>query len=232
MNCYYLAQHGGIILNEHETVQPTIQARFRIQLPEHLWIAEVSKTFPEATFRLLTGIMTATGSTELGEVIADDPTEVSDVISAHPAVLSHQVLDVTDHRSLARYETSETDFFDFVERSSMAPEFPITVRDGWFEFDLTTKQERFDRFREGIAASPLSYELVSKIQFVESPGLLTDRQQQVLHTALSEGYFEIPRASTLAEVAEKLGIDKSSASEVLRRAEANIIKWHLTGPSE
>lgn len=232
MNNYHLAQHDGIILNENETVQPTIQARFQIQLPDHLWIAEVSQRFPDATFRLLTGVQTATGSTELGEVISDDPAEVSNAISEYPAVLSHQVLDVTENRSLARYETSQSNFFDFVENSSLAPEFPITVQDGWFEFDLTAKQERFDLFQEGLEASPHSFELVSKIQFVESPGLLTERQEQVVETALREGYFEIPRESTLAEVAEKLGVDKSSASEVLRRAEANILKWYLTSPSD
>lgn len=48
---------------------------------------------------------------------------------------------------------------------------------------------------------------------------LTDRQLDALATALSMGYYEVPRGATLADVAGALGIAESSASEVLRRAE-------------
>lgn len=67
------------------------------------------------------------------------------------------------------------------------------------------------------------------MRLVEPTRLLTDRQREVLDTALREGYFEVPRECTLAEVAETLDIDKSTASEILRRAYARIVKWYITG---
>lgn len=197
-----------------------------------MWISDVSQTFPGATFRLLTGMRTARGAIELGEVISADPDEVSEAIRSHSAIRSHQQLDSAGDRSLSRYETTESDLYEFVEEASLAPEYPITVQDGWFEYDLTATRDEYEQFRQVLEESNLAYELVSIVQFFEAEGLLTDRQHQVLETAFREGYFEVPRECTLAELAEELGVDKSTVSEILRRADGRIIKQYLTGVSQ
>jgi predicted DNA binding protein len=48
--------------------------------------------------------------------------------------------------------------------------------------------------------------------------------------ALRQGYFEVPRECSLAEVAAAVGIDKSTASEILRRGESRVLKRFLLGP--
>jgi len=53
---------------------------------------------------------------------------------------------------------------------------------------------------------------------------LTDRQQEALVTANEMGYFEIPRTATLGDVAAALGISAASASERLRRAQAELVE--------
>ena len=58
---------------------------------------------------------------------------------------------------------------------------------------------------------------------------MTDRQREVLETARRMGYFEVPRACTLADVAEREAVDKSTASEILRRGQDRIVSWYLTG---
>jgi len=52
---------------------------------------------------------------------------------------------------------------------------------------------------------------------------LSDRQREALETALSLGYYDVPRNGTLGEVADALEVAESSASEVLRRAERAIV---------
>lgn len=208
-----------------------LNARFRIRLPEHTWISDLSREFPNAEFRLLTGLRTETGGIELGEVLADEPSIISDAIRTHPSIVDHQVLDSTDTRSLSRYETTDSDLYDFVERSSVAPEFPITVQDGWFEYDLTATQNEFEHFRSDLEQSELPFELVSIVRHVDTDGLLTDRQREVLDTALRKGYFEVPRECTLEDLAMSLNADKSTVSEVLRRGDAKILKWYLTEPA-
>jgi hypothetical protein len=59
----------------------------------------------------------------------------------------------------------------------------------------------------------------------EPPGDgLTDHQQEALRTAYELGYFDIPRRTSLQEVAAELDISASSVSERLRRAQTRLIE--------
>lgn len=52
---------------------------------------------------------------------------------------------------------------------------------------------------------------------------LTDRQAETLLAAHERGYYRIPRGTTMAEVAETMGIDRRTAEEHLRRAENKLL---------
>lgn len=54
-------------------------------------------------------------------------------------------------------------------------------------------------------------------------GGLTDRQYRALETAATLGYFAVPRSASLADVASALGVAESTASELLRRGQANLM---------
>lgn len=59
----------------------------------------------------------------------------------------------------------------------------------------------------------------------EPPGDgLTDRQYEALRTAYERGYFDIPRRTSLKELAIELDISQSSLSERLRRAQTQLIE--------
>ncbi len=78
---------------------------------------------------------------------------------------------------------------------------------------------------------------LSSVSDVES---LTEHQKSLVETALEEGFFDYPRRITLRELAKKMGVSASSASEVLRRAERKILAGYqkrdaiqrLDGPEE
>lgn len=52
---------------------------------------------------------------------------------------------------------------------------------------------------------------------------LTSRQREVIMTAFENGYFEVPRATTASEVGRLLGLDGSTVSEHLQRAQRNLM---------
>ncbi|ELZ79436.1 Bacterio-opsin activator HTH domain-containing protein [Haloferax larsenii JCM 13917] len=54
-------------------------------------------------------------------------------------------------------------------------------------------------------------------------GTLTDRQLAAASTALELGYYEVPREATLADVAAELECAESTTSELLRRAERDVL---------
>ncbi|TYL37909.1 bacterio-opsin activator [Natronococcus pandeyae] len=207
-----------------------IRAQFRIRLPEGVWVTDLSRRFPDATFRLLAGRRMDDTAVELGEVSTATPDATVDALRAHPAIIRYELLESTDRRAFGKYETTDTDLYDFVELLSLPVEFPVVVRNGWFEFDLTGTQEELEQLRAALEAGDVAYELQTLVHTTDTETLLTDRQRELLETALREGYFEVPRECTLAELAETVGVDKSTASTVLRRGEATLLKWFLTGP--
>lgn len=209
-----------------------ISAQFRIQLPEDIWVTDLSRTYPMATFRLLSGYRHDDRAIELGETITDSPGEVVDATRDHPSIANYELLESAERRILGKYETTDTALYNFAETASLTIEFPVVVRDGWYEFDLTGTRDELDRLQETLDGSGLSYELQSLVGARDTGELLTDRQREVLEAAIRNGYFEVPRRCTLAELAATLDVDKSTASTVLRRGESRVLEWFLTGPDD
>lgn len=54
---------------------------------------------------------------------------------------------------------------------------------------------------------------------------IPDRQRELLTLASERGYFEIPRQVTLEELADEMGITKTTASNHLRKAEKQIMEF-------
>ncbi|MFB6083335.1 MAG: helix-turn-helix domain-containing protein [Halorientalis sp.] len=53
--------------------------------------------------------------------------------------------------------------------------------------------------------------------------ILTERQHEVFETAVSEGYYEIPREATHEDIADALGCAPSTVDEHLRKAESRVL---------
>lgn len=207
-----------------------IRAQFRIRLPDHVWAAEVTPAFPKSRFSLLSGYMVEDRAVELREIHTTHPEEVVAAMRDQPSIHEFELLESVSDRALCKYETTDTGLYEFITALSLPIEFPVTVRNGWFEFDLTGTREELDRLQTTLDDSPLTYDLLSLVGTSETESLLTDRQREVLDAAVRLGYFEVPHECTLAELAAEVGIDKASTSTLLRRGQARIVKWFLTGP--
>lgn len=59
---------------------------------------------------------------------------------------------------------------------------------------------------------------------------LTDPQREALRAAYESGYFDIPRAASLRDVADELEITASSLSERLRRAQTRLAEATVADP--
>jgi hypothetical protein len=203
-----------------------IRARFRLWLPDELWISDVSRSFPDASFRLLTGVPIDDRTLELGETWADDPQTVADAIRDHPDVLAHELLHCDDQRALSKYETRDQALFEFLGSVvGLLPEFPLTVENGVMSFSITASQADFEDFGDQLDESGLRYDLLSVVHNdTAGTSHLTDRQRECLTVAWRMGYFEVPRESTLAEVADALDVDTSTVSEVIRRGTQRVLE--------
>ncbi|MFC6954749.1 helix-turn-helix domain-containing protein [Halorubellus litoreus] len=204
-----------------------IRPRFRMEGPSDIWVAEVSQSLPDTTFRLLAGAPLESRTLELGEVVGPNPEAALEALAAHDSIVSLERLYVDADRGLTKYETTEQGLFTFLGETSLPPEFPLTVQQGAMEFNVTASREQFTALGERLDASPLRYELLSVTHSESADGVLTARQRECLDVALRGGYFEVPRESTLADIADELGVGKSTVSVTLRRATNRIVDWFL-----
>jgi len=60
---------------------------------------------------------------------------------------------------------------------------------------------------------------------------LTERQQEILLTALEMGYYEQPRRATYADIADELGCTKTTVGEHLRKAEEKVLTGIAPAPA-
>jgi len=222
-----MSQHGTQPSTFSSGGRVVIRARFRMELAEDIWVHELSTTFPATTFRLLTGVPKGDRALELGEVRTDRPAEVTEAIRDHRDITAYEEVFASDRRAIARYEADEKSLYEFLWESSLPPEFPIVVENGRMEFDLTATQAQFDAFGAALEERDRWYELLSLVHTDEGDSLLTERQRECLQTALHEGYFDVPRQCTLAELADGLNVDKSTASETIRRGQARVLESFL-----
>lgn len=60
-----------------------------------------------------------------------------------------------------------------------------------------------------------------------SPGhldpVLTDRQQEILSTAIEHGYYEVPRQATIQEIANEVGLSQATVGEHLQKIESRVL---------
>jgi predicted DNA binding protein len=60
---------------------------------------------------------------------------------------------------------------------------------------------------------------------------LTDKQYGAISTAFAEGYYDSPRKFSTDDLASELGVSAAAASDLLRRAEKQLIS-ETVGPQQ
>lgn len=205
-------------------------AKFALEVPPNTWMAEVSTSFPDTRFRLLTGIQNGDEAVELGETVGGETRRADAALAAHPDILDHERLYAGDERVLGRYRTTELAMYEFLQAASVPPQFPVVVQRGWTEFEVTAPRERLREIDTMLDDSGLTHEVRGVADRTDPESLLTDRQRSLLRTAVREGYYAVPRECTLTELAQQAGVDKSTASGVVRRGEGRLVEWALTSP--
>jgi predicted DNA-binding protein (UPF0251 family) len=72
---------------------------------------------------------------------------------------------------------------------------------------------------------------VNKVIRLKPNAGLTQKQFEALRVAYSLGYFDYPKRASIRDVAQKLGVSISTATELLRRAERRLVEAYLRGIS-
>ena len=199
-------------------------AKLTIDLPTAVWIGEVSRDFPSATFRVLSAMPSGEAGFGLLEVESESIPAVLGAIESLSGVSSVELMQHAENTAIVQFETSDPLLLLSIQESGAPLELPLTIRGGEAVIELTASRDRLSAFGQQLEAFGLSYTLNRVYDAVETPDLLTDQQRRLLVTAVEEGYYDTPRECTLTELAGAVDLAKSTASVTLHRAEERVIK--------
>ena len=200
------------------------RARLAIDVPETVWVGAVSRAHPGATFRVLAAMPEGDRGVGLVEVRAPDIGAVAAAIDGRDDVVDAVVLHRGDDRATLQFETTDPLLLFPVQSAGVPLELPFHIRDGTATWELTISGDRLAALGEQLEAFGIDYRVESVEHYVDPERLLTDRQRRLLVAAVERGYYDTPRGCSLTELAEDLGVAKSSASETLHRAEGAVVK--------
>ncbi|SFC55332.1 hypothetical protein SAMN05444422_11083 [Halobiforma haloterrestris] len=170
----------------------------------------------------------------------DDFESLETRLENDPTVTGTSRMTSLDRRRLYRIELTESG-----HRSSV---YPIVVdrgivlervtanRDGWSFRVSFPEYDALEEFRTFCARRDIEIELERLYERREgttrSEYGTTERQRELLEAAVETGYLDVPRACTLAELGEELGISSNAASERFRRGASTLIENTLLADSD
>jgi hypothetical protein len=203
------------------------RAKLTLTLPEGVWIGELSRSYPDARFRILAAIPGENDGVGLLEVTAADLVGVLGDMEGMPEVTEMELFRRTGEMVLLQFETTEPLLLAPMQGSGVPIEMPFDIVGGEASWEVTAPRERLSALTEQLEAFGIAYRVDHIRQGFDVEQFLTDRQRRVVEAAIDAGYYDTPRGCSLTDLADDLGIAKSTCSETLHRAEGKIVKRHV-----
>ncbi len=200
------------------------RATLAITLPDHVWITQVSTTFPDATFRILATVLGNESGFALVSLTGEGAPEIVESMNDHPQIAELTLVTWNEREATVHFETT-TPLLLFCSREAGIPiRSPVEISDGEATVEATGSREQLSELTERLERFGFQFRVEQVAERFHEDRLLSGRQRELVLRAVERGYYDTPRRCSLSELADHLGIAKSTCSETLHRAEETIVK--------
>jgi len=200
------------------------QARLVITFPELVWIGDISRQYPDSTFTVLAAVPSDDVGVGLVRITGLDIEPLLSAIESDDQITELSIIQQTDGEATIQFETTMP-LLQFSSQASGLPiEMPVKISDGEATVDATGSHERISALGTQLRNFGLEFRVEYIQERLHTSQLLSEKQQELVLAAVEGGYYDTPRSCTLTELAEEVGIAKSTCSETLHRAEETMIK--------
>ena len=167
----------------------------------------------------------------LAWVESDDYDAFEDGLRADPSITAPEILTEPAGRRLYRFdltaEAEATDIMPLLMEVGGVHRQLVGTSDGWRNRTQFPSREAFERLHQFCTENGIAFTFhriwEQRDRHVTGPTTLTEEQREILRAAVENGYLEIPRRCSLAELGSALDISESAASERFRRAAKNLV---------
>ncbi len=180
-------------------------------------------------------VLSCDGGSGVARIRTASPVDTAELAeSAAVSWVEEAATDGADHAYLLEFDAGvDPDAVGACAEDILTCE-PIDVTEEGMRLGVAGTQEAIaetlSRFED--AGATVGLETLRDYEARDGPlDSLTDRQREVLEVARDLGYFAVPRAATTTEVADALGLDDSTVTEHLQRAERNLVAAVMDEPA-
>ena len=192
------------------------QVRLEVRLPEGHWSGDVTRANPSAILRIEKHMPLSRGR---GTARISSSEDISKSIGQHPGIEDFNIIQNNNYD--VTIVAGGGGFLKPLIDVGIIPHTPFEVRDGWVDWTIECSQNDIKELIHSFKQQSIPHRLVSTRSVTTR--LLTQRQRQVFDIAIREGFYDIPRRISLTELANLLGVAKSTLSVQLQRVESTIV---------
>lgn len=203
-------------------------ARLTITIPESVWLGEISQTYPQTRFRVIAAMSHGPTGVTQTEIVGADSESICKAIRGLESETNLTVFDRKVEMCRIQVETTGPLLLTPLYECGVPPEMPFEIRGGKMTLKVTASRRTLSALKEKFNEFDMEVTVERIQQETLTDPLLTERQQCLLDKAITRGYYNTPRQTTLSNIAEDLNMAKSTCSEILHRAEERIIKEYST----
>lgn len=205
------------------------QATLAVTLPENVWVQQLSTAYPEATFQVIAAVPGTDSGFALVRITGSDTVTILEEMDEHSQIVDLSLVQRSEDEATVHFETTMPLLLFSSRDSGMPIELPVEIQDGKATIEATGSRKHLSQFAEQLSQFGLQYRIESLQEQLHDNQLLSQRQQELVIAAVEQGYYDTPRRCSLTELADHLGIAKSTCSETLHRAEEAIVKQFVDG---
>ena len=204
-----------------------IEVLLDIRIPE-LWITTISEKY-DVKISCQVGGQSSRGGWGLATIDGDDGIldGIVEEIKQHPSIGDVKVKARNKGTVSILVDVIKCEACDVLIKSKAFMIYPVEIHEGRMKWlIITDNNSTIGRICEGLEEYECDVK-IKKVTPLSEKGVLTERQEEIVHKALSSGYFDYPKRINSVKLAKKLGISISTLSEVLRAAQRRIFSEYL-----
>jgi len=206
-----------------------IEARILVDAPKD-WIRDINSG--HSAFVKITDIRRSDESIQ--DFVEVSSTKISaeeliEAISSSKDIKGVDLVRLDPHRVIGMITTENCPVCSTLSGLNCSVLSASTVEGGKMEWKLLISgEDTLKKITERLESKGVSCTIQS-LTHLTAKDDLTARQEQIVRIALELGYFEFPKKIRLEELSHRLGISPGTLSEILRRAEKNILSKYFRG---
>lgn len=193
-----------------------------IHYPSKLWLGQLSKDFPHANIQITAFVPIKQDPFVGNSMITIRSVEIEKILSQmekYPSLLSYSIMEQSGNTLVLSTRTKDDLLLRAIVKNTVLIQLPVKVLKGTAEFIINGSRTNIDDFISDLNSKGIQVDIKNLGHFSEDllDLKLTTRQFEVYQEAKKHGYYDNPRRINLTNLAEKLGIAKSSLSGMLQR---------------